>query len=68
MKTQHKAYLLRLRREAGQSHWRAIVEDAHTGERLHFANQTEMLRYLLHHLAEAPPSASQPPQGKDVCE
>lgn len=54
MRTQYKAYLLRLRRDIGQRHWRVIVEDAHTGERLHFANETEMLRYLLQNLANPP--------------
>jgi hypothetical protein len=52
MSTQYKAFLLRLRREEGQSHWRVTMENAYTGELIRFANQNEMLRYLLQKLAE----------------
>ena len=53
MKTQqYKAFLLRLQRDEGHSQWRATIENAQTGERLRFANQNQMLRYLLNDLTE----------------
>ena len=52
MSTRYKAFLLRLRRDEGQPYWQATLENAHTGERLRFANHNEMLRYLLHDLTE----------------
>jgi len=58
MSTQYKAFLLRLRRDEGQPYWRATLENAHTGEMLRFADQNEMLRYLLHNLTE--PSQTKP--------
>ena len=63
MPTQHRAYLLRLRRDEGQIYWRATLEDAHTGEQQRFATQIELLRYLLQELAQQPfdsPSPLQP--------
>ena len=51
---QYKAFLLRLQRDEGHSQWRATIENAQTGERLRFANQNQMLRYLLNDLAEPP--------------
>ena len=50
MSTQYKAFLLRLRRDTDQPHWRATLENAYTGELIRFANQNEMLRYLLQNL------------------
>lgn len=60
MSTQYKAFLLRLRRDEGQPHWRVTIENAYTGELIRFANQNEMLRYLLQNLAEPPGRAKQP--------
>jgi len=49
-----------LQRSQGQTHWRATLENAHTGELLRFANQNEMLRYLMQVLAvELPASDDQ---------
>ncbi|MCB8984908.1 MAG: hypothetical protein H6659_13845 [Ardenticatenaceae bacterium] len=60
MRAQYRAYLLRLQRSQGQTHWRATLENAHTGELLRFANQNEMLRYLMQVLAvELPASDDQ---------
>ncbi|MCA9962605.1 MAG: hypothetical protein KC423_00120 [Anaerolineales bacterium] len=61
MRTQYRAYLLRLRRSESQRHWRATLEDAHTGEHLQFASQNELLRYLLHSLSDQSPNEP-PPQ------
>ena len=47
MKSQYQAYLLRLHRSQGQAHWRATLENAHTGELLRFATEREMLLYLM---------------------
>jgi len=55
MRAQYQAYLLRLRRSQGQTYWRATLENAHTGELLRFANEREMLRYLMQILTIAPP-------------
>ena len=47
MKSTYQAYLLRLHREPHQTHWRASLENAHTGEFLRFANEREMIHYLM---------------------
>ncbi len=47
MKSQYRAYLLRLQRGQSESHWRVTMEDAHTGELLRFTNERDMLRYLM---------------------
>lgn len=58
MRTQkYKAFLLRLRRDEGRAQWRATIENAQTGEQLRFANQNQMLRYLLNDLSENPSAA-----------
>jgi hypothetical protein len=46
----YNAYLLRLQRTDATSRWRAVLEDAHTGEILRFASETELLLYLLQKL------------------
>ena len=56
---QYKAFLLRLQKDEGHAQWRATIENAQTGEQLRFANQNQMLRYLLNDLAEEPPPTSQ---------
>ena len=55
MRAQYKAFLLRLQRSQGQTHWRATLENAHTGELLRFATEREMLRFLMQVLTIAPP-------------
>lgn len=44
----YQAYLLRLQRGQGQSHWQATLEDAHTGKTLRFNDHG-----LIHHLVRA---------------
>ena len=59
-KREYMAYLLRLWREKQDGSWRATLENAHTGELLRFANQNDMLRYLMQVLAvELPASDDQ---------
>ena len=57
---QYKAFLLRLQRNEGQPQWRATIENAQTGERLRFADQNQMLRYLLNDLTDTSPATNKP--------
>ena len=54
MNSEYQAFLLRLHRSQGQMHWRVTMENAHTGEVLHFATERELLRYLLEVLQVKP--------------
>ena len=60
MKSQYQAYLLRLQRSQGQTHWRVTMENAHTGELLRFATEREMLHYLMKVLIIEPPGLNGP--------
>ncbi len=62
----YKAFLIRLQRDDDHPHWRATIENVHTGERLRFADQNQMLRYLLNDLADKPTPIISPtdPVGK----
>ena len=51
---EYKSYLLRLQRNQVNEHWRASLQNAQTGELLHFANERELLRYLLQVLLPQP--------------
>jgi hypothetical protein len=69
--TEYQAYLLRLQRSRGSDSWRATLQNADTGELLRFANEREMVRYLLQALAIAPddperPAAGEPEEGDDL--
>ena len=57
MSTEYQAYLLRLQRSQGSDYWRATLQNAYTGEVVRFANEREMLRYLLEVLAIQPASS-----------
>ncbi len=50
MNSHYQAYLLRLQRGQDQLHWRATLQNAHTGEQLRFATEREMLIFLMHSL------------------
>lgn len=52
MKQDYQAYLIRFQRGKGQAHWRAMLEDASSGEKLRFATELDLLRYVLKNLAE----------------
>lgn len=42
----YHAYLLRLWREDDATPWRASLENPHTGERIHFANDKQLYAFL----------------------
>lgn len=42
----YQAYLLRLWREGQDAPWRASLEDPHTGQRLSFASDEQLLAFL----------------------
>ncbi len=46
MDNNYQAFLLRLQRYQSTNHWRASLENAHTGEILHFTTEKELLIYL----------------------
>ena len=54
------AYLLRLWqvRDKGQIGWRASLENAHTGEKLAFAQLDELVVFLRERTGPAPPAES----------
>ena len=58
---EYQAYLLRLQRGENQTHWRVTLENAHTGELLRFANEREMLRYLIQILTTPSTDSGRPP-------
>lgn len=55
----YRAYLLRLWLVAGQ-HWRASLDDPHTGQRLVFASVRQLLQYLERLIDDAPAPRSEP--------
>lgn len=64
----YQAYLLRLWRESDADPWRAVLEDAHTGERIGFGRVDQLLAYLTQQLApnsaaapDSPPFDNPPP-------
>jgi hypothetical protein len=58
------AYMLRLKRSADNTHWRATLEDAHSGAVWHFAAEEELFLFLMDELARRP-SASDLDGGPD---
>ena len=66
MSSQYQAYLLRLRRNEGQIHWRATLENAHTGELFRFANERELLHHLIQLLAIEAPNPDEQPDMNDT--
>jgi hypothetical protein len=44
--TQYSAYLIRWQDGGSQTRWRATLENAYTGQKLHFSNKIELLRFL----------------------
>ena len=68
---ENEVYLLRLQRKQGSDHWQATLQNVHTGALLRFANEREMLRYLLKSLAvrfvsTEEPNTSQFSQSEDA--
>jgi len=65
MDSHYQAYLLRLRRGQGQLHWRATLENAHTGTLLQFATEREMLLFLRQSLTVELPDADDQAESND---
>ena len=55
--THHVAYLIRWQAEADHTRWRSTVENAYTGEKHHFADKNELMRFLQQSLFEGDASA-----------
>jgi hypothetical protein len=49
-KTRYTALLIRWQDEGEQTRWRSTVENAYTGEKHHFLDKNELLRFLWHAL------------------
>ena len=49
---QYAAFLIRWQDDGPQTRWRATVENAHTGQKLHFSSKSELLRFLWQSLYE----------------
>ena len=56
----YQAYLLRLWRTS-EAHWRASLEDAHSGERLTFTTLGQLSEFLLRATGAAPPAGAVDP-------
>lgn len=56
--THHVAFLVRWEAEGGQARWRSTVENVYTGEKHHFADRDQLLRFLQQSLFEGEASAS----------
>lgn len=52
----HVAYLVRWQEDGDQTHWRSTVENAYTGEQVHFSDRNELMQFLWHSLFEDAPS------------
>jgi hypothetical protein len=46
MESQYHAFLLRLQRNKTAEHWRMTLENAHTGEKVNFVTEEELMRFL----------------------
>lgn len=50
--THYVAFLIRWQDDGPQTRWRATVEHAYTGQKLHFTSKSELLRFLWRSLYE----------------
>ena len=50
--TQYAAFLIRWQDDGSQTRWRSTVENAYTGQKLHFSNKSELLHFLWQSLYE----------------
>ncbi|MEM7117132.1 MAG: hypothetical protein AAF614_32160 [Chloroflexota bacterium] len=61
--TRYSAYLVRWQEGAQPNRWRALVEDAYTGERIHFSNKDQLLQFLRQSLnVESSDQVTKPPR------
>ncbi len=49
-KTRHAAFLIRWQDDGDQTRWQSTVENAYTGEKVHFLDKNDLLRFLWHAL------------------
>ena len=47
-KTRYAAFLVRWQDEGEQTRWQSTVENAYTGEKVHFTQKNDLLRFLWH--------------------
>jgi hypothetical protein len=59
MNEDYMAFMLRLRRSPDRPHWRASLENAHTGTVHHFTSEEELCLFLADRLASRPLSPDQ---------
>ena len=62
MSREYQAYLIRFERSSAQANWHVHVENAQSGETLHFATEWELLRFLMQALSlslDSPPAKSE---------
>ena len=45
-KSHYTAFLIHWQDDGPQTRWRSTVENAYTGQKLHFSNKSELLRFL----------------------
>ena len=45
-KTNYAAFLIRWQDDGPQSRWRATTENVYSGQKQHFSNKSELLRFL----------------------
>jgi hypothetical protein len=58
-KEMHRAaFLVRWEAEGDQTRWRSMIENVYTGEKHHFADRDQLLRFLQQSLFEAEASVS----------
>ena len=50
--THYAAFLIRWQDDGPQTRWRSTVENAYTGQKLHFSSKSELLRFLWEALYE----------------
>ncbi|MFZ0546725.1 MAG: hypothetical protein WAM60_14865 [Candidatus Promineifilaceae bacterium] len=53
-KTHHTAYLIRWQTNETHTHWRAVAEDAYTGEKTYFTSKNTLLHFLWQSLNDNP--------------
>lgn len=51
-KSHYTAFLIRWQDDGPQTRWRSTVENAYTGQKLHFSKKSELLRFLWQSLYE----------------
>jgi hypothetical protein len=57
-KEMHRAFLIRWQAEGDRTRWRSTVENVYTGEKHHFADRDQLLRFLSESLFDEEASAS----------